>query len=234
MKKFKKIIFAILVLLPVFSFAQTTTTACSATVANIGDVICKIGFLLNKIIPLLLVLGVVYFIWGVVTYVIKDDEEAKKKGKNRIIFGIIGLVVIVSVWGLVTIVVKTFDLDQQQTAIINPANIINNNLQTQASNTASCFTTFQQGGKLGDLFNYATCIISTSVIPLLFVLAVASFIWGVVQYVINTEEEGKRAKGRDFMIWGIIALSVMVSIWGIVSIFRNTFGIENVLPQVQT
>ncbi|HEV7702496.1 MAG TPA: hypothetical protein VGO63_03605, partial [Candidatus Paceibacterota bacterium] len=64
--------------------------------------------ILNSIIPLLVTLGVVYFVWGVVQYVIADAEEAKKTGKNRIIYGIIGLAVIVSLWGLVNILVTTF------------------------------------------------------------------------------------------------------------------------------
>ncbi len=238
MKNFKKLLLFIVFSIstfPFFSFAQTTTitNACSATVNNIGDVICKFKEILNKIIPLLLVLGVLYFVWGVVQYVIKDDEEAKKKGKNRIIYGIIGLVVIVGMWGLVNIVVKTFGLESQ-VPIVNPANIVNNNLQV--NNTNSCFATYQgtSSKKIGDLLNYATCLIGTSVIPLLFILAVASFVWGVIQYVINSNEESKRSKGRDFMIWGIIALAVMVSIWGLVGILRNTFGIENFIPQVKS
>ena len=85
--------------------------------------------------------------------------------------------------------------------------------------------------KLADLFNYATCTINSAVIPLLMSLAVVSFIWGVIQYVINSDDENKKSKGRDFMIWGILALTVMVSIWGLVAILGNTFGINNVIPQ---
>ena len=77
---------------------------------NIGFVICKLSSVFNSIIPLLVALGVVYFVWGVITYVINDSEEAKKKGKDRIIYGIIGFVVIVGLWGLVSIVVNTFGL----------------------------------------------------------------------------------------------------------------------------
>ena len=96
------------------------------------------------------------------------------------------------------------------------------------------FCTLVASPKLGDLFAYVTCIISKSVIPLIMALAVASFVWGVVQYVINSSEEAKREKGRQFMIWGIIALVVMVCIWGLVSIVGGTFGIQNVIPQVKT
>ena len=78
---------------------------------TLGDFIFKIHSLLNFVIPLLIALGVVYFVWGVVTYMIGSDEEAKKKGKDKIIFGIIGLAVIVGLWGLVYMVVNTFELD---------------------------------------------------------------------------------------------------------------------------
>jgi uncharacterized membrane protein YidH (DUF202 family) len=87
--------------------------------------------------------------------------------------------------------------------------------------------------KLQDLLSYGTCIINRSVIPLIFTLAMLMFIWGVVQYVINDDEEAKKAKGKQFMIWGIIALAVMVSVWGLVNIVGSTFGIKNVVPQLQ-
>lgn len=84
-----------------------------------------------------------------------------------------------------------------------------------------------------DLLIYVICIINKSVIPLIISLALAMFIWGVVQYVINDQEEAKRAKGRQFMIWGIIGLTVMFAVWGLVKIIGTTFGIEYVIPQLQ-
>lgn len=86
---------------------------------TIEGIICKIGDILDIIIPILIVLGVVYFVWGVVTYFISGDEEAKKKGRDRIIYGIIGLVVIVAMWGLVGIVKNTFGLNNVGTQIPN-------------------------------------------------------------------------------------------------------------------
>ena len=105
---------------------------------------------------------------------------------------------------------------------------------TSAVNATSLFCDMGPRPSLGNLFDYASCLISRSVIPLMFAIAMAMFIWGVVQYVINSDEESKKAKGRDFMIWGIIALAVMVSVWGLVSILGKTFGISSVIPQVST
>lgn len=88
--------------------------------------------------------------------------------------------------------------------------------------------------KFQDLLVYFRCIIFGSIIPLIFALAIASFIWGVVQYVINSDEEAKKEKGRDFMIWGIIALTVMVSMWGLVRVVGNTFNIDSkFIPQLK-
>ncbi len=85
-----------------------------------------------------------------------------------------------------------------------------------------------------DLLRYVTCIIAKSVFPLIFVLAIVMFVWGVVQYVINNDEEAKKAKGKQFMIWGIIGLTVMVSVWGLVRIVGKTFNIDtNFIPQVR-
>jgi uncharacterized membrane protein len=98
------------ILAPMLVFAQTQGTCLTYQGGGIEAFICKIGSILNTIIPVLVVLGVVYFVWGVVQYVIASDEEAKKTGRNRMIYGIIGLVVIVGMWGLVNIVTRTFGL----------------------------------------------------------------------------------------------------------------------------
>lgn len=50
--------------------------------------------------------------------------------------------------------------------------------------------------------------------------------------VINPNNEEKRKQGKQYMIWGIIALFVMVSIWGLVAILTNTFGIKLLIPQL--
>ena len=83
------------------------------------------------------------------------------------------------------------------------------------------------------LLEYFTCIINSSIIPFLFAIAIIAFLWGVVQFFLNGENESEREKGKEFMIWGIIALTVMITVWGIVAIVGGSFGFEvNVIPQV--
>ncbi len=104
----------VLGLAPVAAFAQTTGVFNGCAGERLGTVqgmLCKIGDILNLVVPILITLGIIYFIWGVITYVIGSDEEAKEAGRNRIIFGIIGLAVIIGVWGLVKILTNTFGVN---------------------------------------------------------------------------------------------------------------------------
>ncbi|HWA31913.1 MAG TPA: pilin [Candidatus Paceibacterota bacterium] len=107
-------------LVPLMALAQVgvignnQATGCNAlagqSVSTIQGFICKLNDILTALVPFLVALGIVYFVWGVVTYVIAGDEEAKKKGRDRMIYGIIGLVVIVAVWGIVHWITNTFSV----------------------------------------------------------------------------------------------------------------------------
>ena len=68
--------------------------------------------------------------------------------------------------------------------------------------------------------------VANRLIPLLIALALLAFFWGIVMYVWGHESE----KGREVMIAGVIGLFVMVSIWGIIRIAQNTFGVGNAAP----
>lgn len=77
---------------------------------------------------------------------------------------------------------------------------------------------------LGDLIGDMTDLVGGSVITLIFAIALAYFFWGVVQYTIAQTQESKD-KGRGYMIWGLIALTVMFSVYGLIRILRNTFSV---------
>ena len=60
-------------------------------------------------------------------------------------------------------------------------------------------------------------------LPLLISVAVVWFVWNVFQYTIRAEEE-ERKKAKEGMLYGIIGIFVMVSVWGLVGILQSTFG----------
>lgn len=85
---------------------------------------------------------------------------------------------------------------------------------------------------LGDILNWASCTLIKTVVPLLFSIATVAFIWGIIQYFLNPDNEEKRKTGKSYMLWGIIGLFVMLSMWGLVGVLSNTFGVKTLIPQL--
>jgi hypothetical protein len=94
-------------------------------------------------------------------------------------------------------------------------------------------TLLASGSKVSDVMQFFTCFIQSSILPLLFMLALAVFIWGMVKFIASGQSSDKE-EGQQFMLWGIIALTVMFSVWGLVKILGDTFGVSNVVPQLTT
>lgn len=68
-------------------------------------------------------------------------------------------------------------------------------------------------------------LIDTVLVPLIFAVAFIVFIWGIAKYfVMGGANPESREEGQKLMLYGIIGFFVMISIWGIVNVFVNTFG----------
>src|SRR3989338_6432254 len=58
------------------------------------------------------------------------------------------------------------------------------------------------------------------------------FIWGLVQFLWNLDEGGENAAGKQHMLWGIVGMLIMVSVFGILNIVDNTFDLDPAYPDV--
>ncbi len=68
-------------------------------------------FVNTSVVPLIYALAFLVFIVGMVRYLfLEQGEEGREKGKQLMLWGIIGFVVMFSVWGLVNLLLNTFDL----------------------------------------------------------------------------------------------------------------------------
>ncbi len=97
-----------------FSIAGLVSLPFVAFAATAFSVITVINKILATVIPVLITLAVVYFIWGVIQYTVSTDEEAKKGARGKIIQGLIGLFVIISFWGIIRLVTNTFGVGSEQ------------------------------------------------------------------------------------------------------------------------
>jgi Type IV secretion system pilin len=65
-------------------------------------------------------------------------------------------------------------------------------------------------------------------------VALIVFVWGLVKMIIEVNRGGSDTsieEGKKRMIWGVVALFVIVSIWGIYALFVEVFGISSVVNQ---
>lgn len=68
--------------------------------------------------------------------------------------------------------------------------------------------------------------------PVIVALALLYFFWGLATYILNAGDEEGKKKGRSIMIWGLLALFIMVSVWGIINVVRDTFQLDDTNIQV--
>lgn len=60
--------------------------------------------------------------------------------------------------------------------------------------------------------------------PFIITLTLLTFLWGMFQLVRGGGEQAHK-EGRQIIMFGVIALFVMVSVWGLVNLLRRTTGL---------
>ncbi len=73
--------------------------------------------------------------------------------------------------------------------------------------------------------------IVNKVIPILFAIALLGFFYGLVKYIFGGEES--KIDAKKTMIYGVVALFVMASVWGLVRFIGTAVGVtEQGAPSV--
>lgn len=70
-------------------------------------------------------------------------------------------------------------------------------------------------------------VIILPLVGLVFAVAVVVFIWGVVSMMINSDDPAKHEQGRNHVIWGVVGIAVMISVFGIIRFVAQTVGQGN-------
>lgn len=80
-----------------------------------------------------------------------------------------------------------------------------------------------------ELFLQIQMIINV-IIPFIVGLAVFVIIWGIFIYITKATEEEKRSEAKMYIVWGIVAVFCMLSIWGFVNVLVNSFNLPTQSP----
>lgn len=90
---------------------------------------------------------------------------------------------------------------------------------------------FAQGGyNTIDTFLNALKRWIPTVTGIIFGLAIIGFLWGLMKFIFAAGSEDARESGKNIMVWGLVAIFVMASVWGIVRLARDTVGVNNDTP----
>lgn len=66
-------------------------------------------------------------------------------------------------------------------------------------------------------------------IPVLFALTILFLSWSLIKaWVINGGDQGSVEEGKQVAIAGVVALVVMVGVWGIIAIIQSSLGLDSV------
>ena len=70
--------------------------------------------------------------------------------------------------------------------------------------------------------------IVASLIVVAFAMGLLVFLWGLVKFIYAVGDEPKaKENGRQLMVWGVVALFVMTSVYGLTTFIGDIFGIES-------
>lgn len=72
--------------------------------------------------------------------------------------------------------------------------------------------------------------------PIILLLAASAFVvflWGVFEFIVHAEDEGKREDGRKAILWGLVGLGIIFGAYGIINLALGTFNITPIAPLSQ-
>ena len=66
--------------------------------------------IINQLIGLLFAAGLVFFLWGLAQFIMNaDSEEGRTKGKQHMVWGIVGMFIMVGAYAIINILSNTLN-----------------------------------------------------------------------------------------------------------------------------
>ena len=64
-----------------------------------------------------------------------------------------------------------------------------------------------------------------TIIPVLVGIAMLIFFFGLGRYVYESSDAHGHTQGKELIVWGLIAMFVLVSVWGILAVVRSSLNL---------
>ena len=101
---------------PFLVSAQSLTLAGSNLTGGMREILNFVNVIL---IPFIIGIAFLFFVWGIIQYFVIGgaNEDARKNGRNLMIYATLGFVIIIVFWGLINLLVGGLGLEGKQ---LNP------------------------------------------------------------------------------------------------------------------
>ncbi len=76
-------------------------------------------------------------------------------------------------------------------------------------------------------------LILNPLILLVFALSFVYFIYGVVKFLSVDSADKTRTESQNAILWGLVGMAIMFSVYGLIRFTLATFGISNVPAETQ-
>lgn len=83
------------------------------------------------------------------------------------------------------------------------------------------------GNAVDNVTPIANSLLATAqvLVTIVFTLSIVAFGWGIVQFIFAGGDPAGIAKAKAFLLWGVIGMAVMASIFGLIGFLRSYFGV---------
>ena len=86
-----------------------------------------------------------------------------------------------------------------------------------------------------EILNGIGSFMSTKIMPILVGLAILIFIGNIIVFIASSGNERKREQFRKYIVNALIAMFILISIWGIVGLGTSSlFGTKPFIPHLPT
>ena len=85
--------------------------------------------------------------------------------------------------------------------------------------------------QLSELIDTFLNLLTKGIVPAILALALLYFMYGLLKFLTSAGDSGKRKEGISVMINGTIALTVMLTVWGLVGLISGLLGTTPGIPQ---
>jgi dipeptide/tripeptide permease len=78
-----------------------------------------------------------------------------------------------------------------------------------------------------ELISKLTKYVIDPIILVVFALGFLVFVWGLVQFMWGMRAGEVQDEGKQHMLWGLVGMLIMVSVYGIVTLLGSTLGLTS-------